>query len=129
MSGASVFRLVRPETVRVEARPKPPDGPEARMGLTLRYLTMTERRELLDRLREGELTDAELAAELATGWDGIADEDGHPIAFSPAALAAAMDIPYVHDAIRDAIAEELLGRGLAKNFVRPAAAGRPASAA
>ena len=127
-AGVGVFRLISPETVRVEAHPKPPGGAEARIGLTLRYLTMTERRALLERLREGNMTDAELAGELALDWDGVADEEGEPIGFSADALAAAMDIPYMHDAVRDAISEELLGRALEKNSVRPVGAGPPASA-
>ena len=71
-----------------------------------------------------------MAAELVAGWDGIADEDGSPIRFGADALAAAMDIPYFHDAVRDALIEDLFGR-LAdpeKNSATPGADGRPASA-
>ena len=124
----AVFRLVKPQTVTVVAHPVPPDGAEAaRIKLTLRYLSMSERKALTARLLDERVADADLAGELVTGWSGVVDEAGEVVAFSAEALAAALDIPFVHDAIRDAVIAELFGRGLAKNSETPAGDGRPAS--
>ncbi len=119
-NGAGVFRLVKPESVEVRVEVEPPDGrAPGTMTLKVRYLAMSGRKALLERLSKERVTDAALAQELVAGWQGVADEDGEPISFSQDALAAAMDIPYVHDAVRDALIRELFGRGWKKNSLTP----------
>lgn len=130
MTAAPAFRLVRPDEVDVEIRPKPPGtDTAARCTLVLRYLAVSDRRALLDRLREGGVTDAEVAHDLIVGWRGIGDENGAPIPFTTENLAAALDLPYFLAAVRDALIAELFGRAAAGNSATPADAGPAASEA
>ncbi len=125
------FKLVLPETIDVTADVHPPDGSGAEAGqikLKLRYLSLPERRELIAELQSStdeKTTDAGLAARLVVGWDGLQDEDGEPIPWGASSLASAMEIPYFHDAVRNAIAEHLYG-ARAKNFFAPDGNGPPA---
>ena len=123
-----VFRLIKPETVDIPVSLEPPGGGEAvSVTLTVRYLSMRERKALTARLLEERVPDADLAQELVTGWRGVVDEAGEAVPFSKEALGRAMDIPFAHDAVRDALVAELFSRGLAKNSKTPAGDGRPAS--
>ena len=130
MTAAPAFRLVRPDEVDVEIRPKPPGtDAAARCTLVLRYLAVSDRRALLDRLREGGVTDAEVAHDLIVGWRGIGDESGAPIPFTAENLAAALDLPYFLAAVREALVDELFGRSAAGNSATPAGDGPPANGA
>jgi hypothetical protein len=71
-----------------------------------RLLTRGELRALAGEIREAEgdadallgKLDARLA-ERITGWEGIGDEDGAPLAFTADNLAALLDQPYLREAI------------------------------
>ena len=54
-------------------------------------------------------TDA-LMREVLTGWSGIEDEDGKPIPFTPAHVAAVLDFAYVRAALYDAYFNAAAGR-------------------
>lgn len=124
---SKTFRLVRPQTVQVPASFAPPDGEAGKITLHLRYLSVSERRALIERLQdEGDPpTDAGLASEVVVGWAGLADEHGAEMAFSAAALDEVMDVPYVAKGVTDALIEHLFGeRG--KNFAPPVGNGQAA---
>lgn len=85
-------------------------GAGGKISIRVRYLTMTERRSLQERLvSDRALTDADLIRDLLVGWSGVADEKGEEIPFSGGAVEELIDIPYFHDAVRNAIIDHLLG--------------------
>ena len=45
------------------------------------------------------ITDAELIDEVLIGWEGVRDASGEPLPFTPATLAAALDVPGVRTAL------------------------------
>ena len=121
----AVFRLVKPKTVTVVARPQPPGGGEAaRIALTMRYLSMSERKALTQRLLDERVADSTLAHELVTGWSGVVDETGE--AGRVLGRCARRGIGYPLRARRHPRCphRELFGRGLKKNSETPAGDGR-----
>jgi len=119
-----IFKLVKPDVVKVPVEVTPPEGKTAKIKLSVRYLSVTEIKELLVELTEDDsIQDADMAQRLLVGWEGIADEEGDPIPFSASALEDAMDIPYFHDAVAEALLDHLI-RGRGKNFAPPASNGR-----
>lgn len=91
----------------------PADGGPQKVEIKVRYklLTRSELAELSERLKAAaEGSDADvistldsLLAERITGWDGIADEAGNPLAFTPDNVAAVLDVPYVREAIESGL--------------------------
>jgi hypothetical protein len=66
-----------------------------------------------DRLDElASASDADWAEAIVAGWDGVADEDGATIEFSPEALARMVQIVYVREAIRLAYFDCMNGRAV-----------------
>ena len=122
------FRLIRPETIDVTVDVQPPGGAAGQVALKVRYLTIPQRRDLIEEIRgsaDESTTDAGLAQRLVVGWDGVEDARGEPVPWSTGALASAMELPYFHSAVTDALMEHIYG-ARAKNFVAPAASGLPA---
>ena len=112
------FRLTTPKTVDLTVRLNPPDEPAGEITIAIRYLKVSERRALMDRLQDDSelLTDEVLADELVTGWSGLVDEQGAEIPYAGAALAACMDIPYFARGVTEALVEHLFG-ARAKNLL------------
>lgn len=109
-----MFRVVTPESIDLQVRVEPPDGPKGQFTIRVRYRGVDERVEYLRRISTESLEDATVIADSLVGWSGIADEDGNPIPFDDeAARAAALDHHYIYVPVRDAIIGELMGRGSA----------------
>jgi hypothetical protein len=53
--------------------------------------------------------------EMVTGWRGIVDEAGQPIAFSPSALDQLLDLPWVRRGLWTAVYEAASGEAARKN--------------
>lgn len=120
------FRLVKPQHVTLPVDVTPPGGKTAKINLTVQYLSVSEIKELLREVTEDtSLQDSDLAERLVLDWEKIEDEDGNPIPFSEDALVDALDLPYFHDAVTDALVDHLV-RGRGKNFEPPARSGRRA---
>jgi hypothetical protein len=84
------------ETVPVQIRYRLLSRSElAAIGDGLRALTQEERESATQLM--GHLD--QLLAERITGWEGIADETGAPLAFTPEHLAQVLDVPYLREAI------------------------------
>lgn len=117
------FRLVKPDTIVLKATLRPPGGSAGKLSVRVRYLAMTERRALQERLvSDKSMTDADLIRELLVGWSGLADEQGQEIPYSGETAEELIDIPYFHDAVRDAIVDHLVG-DREKNSTTPGADG------
>lgn len=58
--------------------------------------------------------DSEFLAEVVTGWEDVADEEGNPIAFSPEARRTLTDIPYVRAALLRGYFEVASGNAAAR---------------
>lgn len=124
------FRLVKPDRIWLDVPVQIPDGNQGQCRIQVKYLSMMDRRAFLGRINEERMADSEIASDLISDWSGVADAEGHDVAFTPDNLTQAMNIPFVHEAIRDALNRHLLGDGwldLAKNFVPPVVNGRPAA--
>lgn len=125
-----MFRVVNPETITVTVRVEPPGQPANQFSLTLRYLGVSERRDLLSKARENGTdveADEQLISGLVTGWDGLEREDGSILEFSTEHLHNLLNIPYMRSAIVRVVVEELLlGGGAEKNFGALPASGRGA---
>ena len=115
---SQTFLLATPATVDLAVKMNPPGQRSGEITLTVRYLRVSERRALIERLQDENetLTDEALADELVTGWRGLADAQGAEIPYEGAALHDCMDIPYFARGVTDALIEHLFG-ARAKNFV------------
>jgi len=91
----------------------PADGGPERVEVKVRYrlLTRSDMDAIAERLRavaaEGDhavvgLVDTVLA-ERVLGWEGIEGEDGEPLAHSPEAVRALLDLPYLREAIESGL--------------------------
>jgi hypothetical protein len=122
-----MFRLAKNREVLWPIRVSVPiDGGVETAELSIRYrlLTRSELAALGDRLKaatsEGESTVSlmgvldGLLSERITGWEGLAGEDGAPLAFTPEHLAAVLDVPYLREAIEAGLYAASRG-ALAKN--------------
>jgi hypothetical protein len=93
-----------PVTVNV-----PADGGPEKVEIRIRYrlLTRSELTGMSERIKaaaEGGEADVVhvldgLLTERITGWDGISDEAGEALAFTPDNLTAVLDVPYLREAI------------------------------
>lgn len=72
-------------------------------------LPQAELDELMDKAKNQEITDAELAATVLSGWDGIADEDGNAIPFNDATRDQVLDVFPVRPSVIAAWFESLTG--------------------
>lgn len=91
----------------------PADGGPERVEIKVRYrlLTRSDMDGVAERLRaraaEGDqviigLVD-DLLADRVLGWEGIEGEDGQPLAYSPEAVRALLDLPYLREAIESGL--------------------------
>lgn len=111
-------QVLWPVTVQV-----PEDGGPQAVDIQVRYrlLTRSELKALAGALAgvsgDTDALLAELDARLSdriTGWEGIADEAGKPLPFTPENMAAVLDVPYLRDAIEQGLYAASRG-ALAKN--------------
>ncbi len=105
------FRLIIPETVELAVSAKAPKTgggeSEIHFGVTVRYLDVAGRKELWERVRDGEIDDDGLLSEQVTGWRDVQDEAGAALAFSAEALARLANVPFARAALLDAVIGEL----------------------
>ena len=91
----------------------PADGGPEKVEIRIRYrlLTRSELSGFAERIKAA-AEDSEtsvvgvldgLLAERITGWDGISDEAGEALAFTPDNLAAVLDVPYLREAIESGL--------------------------
>ena len=57
----------------------------------------------------------DVVADHIVGWEGIGDEDGNPIPWSPEAARRILDFPFMWEAIRDGLVRASRGEGARKN--------------
>lgn len=62
-------------------------------------LSQTRIREIGKQIEDGDVTDAEIAAEVLVGWSGITDDKGEAIPFSAKALQQLLDVPMLASAV------------------------------
>jgi hypothetical protein len=72
-------------------------------------LPQAELDELMNGAKEGAISDAELAAKVLAGWDGIADSDGEPIPYNDTTREQVLDVFPVRPSIIAAWFESLTG--------------------
>ena len=113
-----IFRLVKPTTVKIPCPVESPDGQTATIVLEVRYKTVTEVSTLVEEMASGTMNDLMLAQRLVVGWERVADDKGNEIAWTEHAFEDAMDLPYFHRAVGQAIVEHLAG-GRKKNLRQP----------
>ena len=109
-----MFRVATPESIDLQVRVEPPGALKSQFTIRVRYRGVTERVAYLRRITEESLDDETIIADSLLGWSGIADEDGGPIPFADEPVrAAVLDHHYIYLPVRDAIIDELMGRGAA----------------
>ena len=125
-----MFRLVIPQHLPLPITVQPPDGGEGRFIAHMRYLSVQERLNYLQRIQEPGMTDQQIVADLLVGWEGLCGEDGQPLpGDDPDIRAHVLDIPFLYEPIRDAILGELIYRHQpAGNSPLPPDDGRQAAA-
>lgn len=74
-----------------------------------RRLSQSRITEIGNQIKTEEITDAALAAEVLTGWNGVTDDDGKEVPFSQKALEQLLDVPMLAAAIALAYFESLQG--------------------
>ena len=62
-------------------------------------LSQSRIREIATQIESGEITDAELAAEVLVGWSGVTDDSGKDVPFSQSALSQLLDVPMLASSI------------------------------
>lgn len=93
------FKLIDPETSRA--------SDEARLAIVAEITPETTPDQVKDIQRRLDEHDREASLDVFTGWDGIEDEDGTPIKFSPESFDEVYRIPRVAAAIKRAYREAI----------------------
>lgn len=81
------------------------------LQMKLKILTRSRLREIIEQSQTGELSDDDIAREVALGWADYVDEEGEEIPFSPDALTELLDNPFVPSAIAGAVVKMYSGEG------------------
>ena len=103
-----MFRLTIPDHLALPVTVRFPDGGEGDCTVHMRYLGQQARTDYLKRITDESLTDPQILGELLVGWDGITNEKGSPMRFDDLpARRIVLDVPWVYEAIRDAVLREL----------------------
>ena len=114
-----MFELTIPTSIVLAVDVRPPEGAGVPGACTVdvRYLSHSERMAYVKRIAGESLTDSQILDEMLIGWDGITDEEGVRLEFNDAAVRRrVLDVPWVYDAVLDAVLRELrLGDAAAKN--------------
>lgn len=83
--------------------------------LTCRRLSTTALRTQLEAVTDGSLTGDALMQSVVTGWQGVVDEDGKEVGFSPAAFEQMCEIPGISGVAFAAFVQANGAEGKAKN--------------
>ena len=103
-----MFRLTIPDHLTLPVTVRFPDGGEGDCTVHMRYLGQEARVAYVKRIADKSLTDPQILDDLLVGWDGIVDESGAHLEFNDrAARLRVLDVPWVYEAIRDAVLREL----------------------
>jgi hypothetical protein len=86
-------------------------GRVKREQFTARFkrLPQTELDELMSQARDQQISDAELASKVLSGWEGIADADGNPIPYNDVMRESVLDVFPVRPSVIAAWFESLTG--------------------
>jgi hypothetical protein len=110
------FRLYVSNTITVPVAGKLPgaDGKPAAFSFSLqaKRLSQSALRDIVD---SNQRTVPELLADVVTGWDGVLDDDSNQVPFTPANLAALLEIVGMAGVIFGAYLESCGAKGTAKN--------------
>ena len=89
----------------------PVDGHHQRSTFEGKFKRVSQSRirEMGQEIEDGTITDGEMVAEVLVDWDGIDDDDGNPVKFSPSTLKQLIDVPMVATAIATAYFESIAG--------------------
>ena len=103
-----MFRLTIPDHLTLPVTVRFPDGGEGDCTIDVRYLGQQARVDYLKRITDESLTDPQILDDLLVGWDGITNEKGGVMNFkNTTARRQVLDVPWVYEAIRDAVLREL----------------------
>ena len=103
-----MFRLTIPDHLTLPVTVRFPDGGEGDCTVHMRYMGQQARTDYLKRITDQSLTDPQILDHLLVGWDGITDEKGDPMRFdNTTARRQVLDVPWVYEAVRDAVLREL----------------------
>lgn len=86
------------------------NGTRAAQGFTARFRLLPQ-----SRIEDLSATPQALMAEALIGWEGIREEHGGDLPFSPEAVRALLDVPYILVALATAYADAVSGAGPRKN--------------
>jgi len=113
-----MFNIKRPEKISVKVSVKVPGVREPhKFTAHFAYLDMKERIAFVDRMASeaGDgFDDIAVMKELLIGWEGVNQSDGKPLQYSDTAVETLMSIPYVLEALRNAVMSDVLSGVLAR---------------
>ena len=102
------FTVKQPETVALDVLVKLPNGGKQTFTVTAKYLSMAERKDLLEELNSTEVKDIDILKRFIVGWGGVYEEDESETPFNASNLERIADIPCVYSGLMDAIVTEYL---------------------
>lgn len=105
-----MFSLVTPPCMMLQVHVEAPEGAGETGTFTIdvKYLGVEERRAYLRRIADEDRTDPQILDDLLVGWDGLTDEAGVHLDFNdPATRRRVLDVPWVYEAVLDAVLAEL----------------------
>ena len=103
-----MFRLTIPDHLTLPVTVRFPDGGEGDCTIDVRYLGQQARADYLKRITDESLTDTQILDDLLVEWDGITNEEGGVMNFkNNTARRQVLDVPWVYEAIRDAVLREI----------------------
>ena len=76
----------------------------------LKRLSVTETKELISDAQDKTLSDEEMMNTYCMGWEGLYDDDGKELAYTPSNLELVLDIPYIRKALMNAFIEDVFGK-------------------
>ena len=105
-----MFSVTTPTTLVLGVDVDPPEGAGAPGAFTVdvRYLGQEARVAYVKRIADESLPDPQILDDLLVGWDGLVDESGAHLEFNDRAVRLrVLDVPWIYEAIRDAVLREL----------------------
>lgn len=102
------FVVKKPETIDLGIDVELPDGSKQSFSVKAKYLTMRERKDLVQEISENNMEDAEVLNRLIVGWHGVREEDGTDTEYNADNLARLIDIPCCYEAVMNTIVAEYL---------------------
>lgn len=105
-----MFSVTTPTNIVLGVDVDPPEGVGAPGAFTIdvRYLGQKARVAYLKRIADESRTDLQILDDMLAGWDGLVDESGAHLDFNDAGVRQkVLDIPWVYEAVLDAVLREL----------------------